>query len=293
MDNPYEKIALFPKVVYGKNEPSPCDQFNYPLGDSYYGLDLDRDWSDFARMDMQPMPPVEAREGYANNLHYFLAGINDLVRVQNWAKAQGLPLAGMKRTLDFGCGTGRFLRNLLIHHPHLNVYGCDLNQNHIDWVTTHLGPSASVLQNTILPHLPFRDGLFDLVTAFSIFSHTDEFELMWIAELARITAPQGLLYITFLSEETWKGINSKSPFYEFAASRGDLVSDYPLSEELFRQPMPSGKVVFRYATRSVYSADVFLSDGHIQREWGKFLNIHRIERKQHDFQDVVIASPRV
>ena len=50
-----------------------------------------------------------------------------------------------------------------------------------------LGPTnLRIFQNTILPHLPIEDNSLSLVTAFSVFTHIDDLDLAWIAELRRI-----------------------------------------------------------------------------------------------------------
>jgi SAM-dependent methyltransferase len=49
--------------------------------------------------------------------------------------------------------------------------------------------------------LPFPDGHFGLVYAGSIFTHLGELHVAWLAELVRVLAPGGFLYIT-LHDET-------------------------------------------------------------------------------------------
>jgi SAM-dependent methyltransferase len=109
-----------------------------------------------------------------------------------------------KRVLDFGCGAGRTLRHFLDEAERAEFYGCDIDGSSIDWLGEHLSPPLRVFQSEEQASLPQADAFFDLVYAFSVFTHlTDEWG-GWLLELHRVLKPQGLLFATFLNEAQWK-----------------------------------------------------------------------------------------
>lgn len=286
--NPYIDLALFPDVVYSENRPPPAIQYPDPFGKEFMGIKLDYDWCELSKADNLPIPPPEAREGYADDFHYFIASSSDYIQVNRCVEDFDLKLNETSKVLDFGCGTRRFIRALQNHYPSISIYGCDLNRNHVEWCNQYL--DAMVIQNTIIPHLPYADHTFDLITAFSIFTHIDEFELTWLAELSRILKPGGIAYLTVLTDETWNSVDENSPIYCHLKSRNDVKYTEEVKPLLFRRPMATDKAVFKYSNRSVYSCDVFLSKKRIYDLWGQYLNILEISPHRHDYQDVVIAT---
>jgi SAM-dependent methyltransferase len=109
-----------------------------------------------------------------------------------------------KRVLDFGCGAGRTLRHFLEEAEHAEFCGCDIDGPSIDWLTEHLAPPLHVFRSGELPNLPQPDGYFDLVYAFSVFTHLSDEWAGWLLELHRVLKPDGLLFATFLTEPHWQ-----------------------------------------------------------------------------------------
>jgi SAM-dependent methyltransferase len=109
-----------------------------------------------------------------------------------------------KRVLDFGCGAGRTLRHFLDDAAGAEFYGCDIDGPSIDWLREHFSPPFHVFQTGELPSLPQEDGFFDLVYAFSVFTHLSDEWAGWLLELHRVLKPDGLLFATFLSRPHWE-----------------------------------------------------------------------------------------
>src|SRR6184192_4124487 len=109
-----------------------------------------------------------------------------------------------KRILDFGCGAGRTLRHFLKEARIAEFYGCDIDGPSVDWLSKHLSPPFHAFETGELPSLPQTDGFFDLVYAFSVFTHLTDQWAGWLLELHRVLRPQGLLFATFLSEPHWE-----------------------------------------------------------------------------------------
>lgn len=97
--------------------------------------------------------------------------------------------------LDFGCGCGRVLRHLATHPWQL--HGVDYNAAAVRWCRQHL-PIARFDRNGLAPPLTGGAERFDLVYAFSVFTHfTAALQHAWMAELRRILRPGGHLLASF------------------------------------------------------------------------------------------------
>lgn len=285
-------LGLFPGTPAGENAPSFSELLPDPLGNEFYGIRREKDWREFAENDALPVPPPPFREGYIDDIHYFVAGVNDYLRVKDTLDGQGFDFSKKFEILDFGCSTGRFLRHLFNRHPTADCSGCDINESHIEWMNRHM-PQVKAFQSTIMPHLPCKDESFDVITAFSIFTHINEFELTWFLELVRILKPGGYLYLSVATDTNWLQTSPDSAVYRMIAGHDDLQTDLPFGPKLFKDPMPRSKVVFKYTMREIYSCDVFLHRDYLRRNWGKYVDVVNIHPNAHDTQDVFFARKQL
>ena len=100
--------------------------------------------------------------------------------------------------LDFGCGCGRVARHWI--GINIEFHGCDVNSRLIEWCRRNL-PIGQFDVNRLDPPLPYEDGRFGLVYAFSVFTHLPEgLQLEWLRELGRVLRPGGLLLFSTLGE---------------------------------------------------------------------------------------------
>jgi ubiquinone/menaquinone biosynthesis C-methylase UbiE len=104
-----------------------------------------------------------------------------------------------RRVLDFGCGSGRLLRQFLDEARLAEFHGSDIDEEMVSWVGKHLCPPiADVGVNGEQPPLDYPDDHFDLVTAVSVFTHIADGWSDWLLEIRRVLKPGGLLIVTFL-----------------------------------------------------------------------------------------------
>jgi SAM-dependent methyltransferase len=121
-----------------------------------------------------------------------------------------LALAG-ERVLDFGCGSGRFLRHLLNAGTGAVFEGCDIDEPSVSWLAGHLPPPHTVFLNDPDPPLPRPDGHYRLIYATSVFTHLTRTWSSWMCELHRLLAQGGVLIATIIGaaagglfgEEPW------------------------------------------------------------------------------------------
>jgi SAM-dependent methyltransferase len=115
--------------------------------------------------------------------------------VRDFAGEAGLGFEQIEAMLDFGCGCGRVLR----HWQGLSgarVVGSDYNPELVRWCRENL-PFAEVDANGDRPPLARADAEFDLIYAFSVFTHlTEPAQHSWMEELRRVMMPGGLLLFT-------------------------------------------------------------------------------------------------
>jgi SAM-dependent methyltransferase len=115
-----------------------------------------------------------------------------------------------RRVLDFGCGSGRVLRQFLPEAASGEFWGCDLHPPTIAWLDEHLSPPLHFHVNDEIP-MPHPEGHFDLIYAISVFTHITHQWSAWLLELHRILKPDGLLLATFCGPEFWGKTLSSPP----------------------------------------------------------------------------------
>ncbi|GAA1731101.1 class I SAM-dependent methyltransferase [Isoptericola hypogeus] len=236
--------------------------------------------------DTYPLPRTEDREGYYGGWHfsYWASGYRDARLLREACERLGVDLRGY---LDLGCASGRVLRHLALDGDLSEVYGCDLNRRHVDWINRYLPAKAVAFQNHSIPSLPLPDNSLDAVSAYSVFTHIEAFETAWLMELRRVLKPGGIAWITLHSERTWAEMNDNWGLYKRLKHQPDFA---PYVAHESRAELPEERMVFRwYADRS-YSSKVFYHQDYVRRVWGRIMEIreehHRLPKKQ----DVVILQ---
>jgi SAM-dependent methyltransferase len=105
-----------------------------------------------------------------------------------------------KRVLDFGCGVGRVLRHFLPEAGEAEFYGCDLDTASVEWLQRSFSPPFHIFESAEAANLPQEDGFFDLIYAFSVYTHLTGNWAEWLLEHHRVLADGGILFATILSE---------------------------------------------------------------------------------------------
>jgi SAM-dependent methyltransferase len=105
-----------------------------------------------------------------------------------------------RRTLDFGCGSGRVIRQFLADSTDGEFWGCDIDRPSIDWLQANLEPPFHFFATDEEASLPQEDGFFDLIYAFSVYTHFTDNWAGWMAEHHRVLKDGGLMLLSFLGE---------------------------------------------------------------------------------------------
>jgi SAM-dependent methyltransferase len=150
-----------------------------------------------------PVPPADLRHLVTDEYHYipsfFDVGALCARRIVESLRKHGVEMDQFRAVLDFGCGCGRTIRHFRFLGKE-RLYGTDYNPRLIDWCKQNL-PFAQFSLNNLEPALGYALESFDLVYAFSVFTHlTHALQLSWMSELSRIIRPGGYLVITTIDE---------------------------------------------------------------------------------------------
>jgi ubiquinone/menaquinone biosynthesis C-methylase UbiE len=112
------------------------------------------------------------------------------------AEKQGKRITQQSRIHDFGCGWGRFIRFFMKDVASENIYGSDVMPLAIDICRQSKLPGQfDLLERDSV--LPYPDNFFDVMMAYSVFTHLPEkVHLHWMKELARVSKPGAVFCLT-------------------------------------------------------------------------------------------------
>jgi SAM-dependent methyltransferase len=148
-----------------------------------------------ALLAFQP-PEVAVNPLSDNDFRYrIFSGLLDATLIDNLIERYRS--GSRSRVLDFGCGSGRLLTYLAQFSP-TNVYAaCDVELAGLKYIRD-LGVPADIRPIQNFPPSSFGSSSFDVIIAWSIFSHYSRTMAdAWLAEFHRLLAPGGVVFLTF------------------------------------------------------------------------------------------------
>jgi SAM-dependent methyltransferase len=170
-----------------------------------------------------PVPPGELMYavGGTTELAWFIgSGHLAASSMRDILAKNGIDIEEPRAILDFGCGTGRVLHHLR-HLKGAALYGTDYNPDLISWCRDNLR-FAAFQTNPPTGRLSYADGQFDLIYAFSVFTHlTEEQQMFWIDELNRVLKAGGYLLFSVHGESAYFKLLSEEEQQRF--KRGQLI----------------------------------------------------------------------
>lgn len=98
--------------------------------------------------------------------------------------------------MDFGCAWGRILRFWPRDIKAKNLFGFEVQERLLNYARQHV-PAATYRVSQTRPPLPNSGQKFDLIYAFSVFSHLPEaLTNEWIEEFSKVLKPGGIACLT-------------------------------------------------------------------------------------------------
>ncbi|MGH2956570.1 MAG: class I SAM-dependent methyltransferase [Solirubrobacterales bacterium] len=174
------------------------------------------------------------------------------------------------RVLDFGCGSGRLLRQLLDEARVAEIHGSDISEEMVSWIRANLCPPiAGATVNGERPPLAFPDDHFDLITAISVFTHIADRWSDWLLEMKRVLKPGGTLIATFLD-----------------SSCAGALAPLPWDEERV------GMSAFGYANPDYSWVNVLHSRWWLREHWGRAFEILKLLPGDEVLHGDGVAGPR-
>lgn len=241
---------------------------------------------DYVARDTYPIPDVSDREGYNENFNarFFVSGLADYLKIRAAAEKYDTELQSF---LDFGCASGRVLRHFCAQSEIPDLWGSDINGRHIRWLNDNLPSRLKIVHNNCIPQLPIADHSFDVVSAFSVFTHIDTFETAWLAELYRVLKPGGLCYLTVQNDDTWKLLQTAGEDNGLLKRFRQVDGSF---DELLQKDIPTERKCFRYTDVGPYRALVVHSNAYLEKTWGRFFEILEIVGKAHGYMQSVLIG---
>lgn len=133
--------------------------------------------------------------GYFND--FVRSGNQCVEELSNALEKAGKTYGDFGSVLDFGCGVGRILICLKKAYPHLDLYGCDIDSEGINYCQSVLSNYGTFKLNPFAPPSLFDSNKFDFIYGISVFSHLPEdLQFAWLSELKRISKPDGILILS-------------------------------------------------------------------------------------------------
>lgn len=152
-----------------------------------------------------------------------------------------------KNILEWGCGVGRIIRHLPGLSKNAKVVGADINEAMIAWDAAHI-PDVQFVKTDYQPPLPFTGQAFDLVFAFSVFTHIEyRLQQSWLQEIHRILMPDGIFlftthgkkYRTALSVQEQKQLDSEGGVTKSYQQKGHrMMGTYNTHEAFLHMAAP-------------------------------------------------------
>jgi SAM-dependent methyltransferase len=207
-----------------------------------------------------PLPPAELMHRVGWSVYARSAGdVFEQRGREQWHLIKSLlgpdsNLSG-KRILDFGCGVGRILRTAVAEDREAEFWACDIHTPSVEWLRENLSPPAHVFQTQERPPTQQSDGQFDVIYAFSVFTHLLDSWSAWLLELHRLLADDGVLIATVVGP-----------------GHVTFVEE-PISEDIIGM-----NVMFPSASWDIGGPLIWHSEWWLRAHWGRLFEIVELRR---------------
>jgi cyclopropane fatty-acyl-phospholipid synthase-like methyltransferase len=199
--------------------------------------------------------------------------------VNSYCEAAGRPIDNDITVLDFGCGWGRMSRLFFRSISSPNFWGADVDPRIIRFCNNnmHHGTYKVIPPN---PPTKFSSDSFDLIFAYSVFSHLAEpTALAWVKELARLLKPGGLLIATTQGLDFLDFCEDKQGKVHEKAWYNMLAQSF-LPIEKSKEAYKNGQFLFESQARkdtdireSSYYGDALIPKQYIQQNYTPYLDL--------------------
>lgn len=207
-----------------------------------------------------------------------------------YARALGWPLSGNCQVLDIGCGWGRVTRLFAKDVHPTGIHGVDTSAAAIELCRALGVPGEFSLIEAGKP-LPFPDGKFSTITAFSVLSHLPEKQATrLVAEMSRVAASGCVMAFTvedrsFLEKLGWDNLDYHGPRLGRLAAFRDklpaLLKSFDKGEYSFLKTSEDPAAEFGEAA---------IPRPWMKKHWAKYIQIVEIIAAQEPVHQAVVIA---
>jgi lipopolysaccharide biosynthesis protein len=229
--------------------------------------------AELQKVDGVILPPLPARAWQemfvgSSDAHAIreAAGFQELVLRE--LAGLGHKVSDIDRVLDFGCGWGRHIRLWMNCIPAANLFGADVDPDMIGFCRVS-GLAAQFRVVSPTGPAPFEDGSFDLIYAYSVFSHlSEQAHISWVEEFHRILRPGGFLAFTTQARRFLAWTQTLRNQAEEGLSNWELSLRGAFKEtDRAIQDYDSGRFVFAATGGGEYRPSSFYGEAAIPEAW--------------------------
>jgi SAM-dependent methyltransferase len=231
---------------------------------------------DGVQMPGFPSDEIQRNSVGASGEHTLREAFNFFSIVKRYANQVGRPLKNGTRVLDFGCGWGRILRFFLKDCGPANLWGLDLDPDLLVVCKETMPQSNFVIVPPLGP-TTLESGAFDVITAYSVFSHLAEHaSLGWIKEFSRLLKPGGLMIVTTEPRDFIELCRSlRGREHEFAWYTG-LANSFVDTDAAYAA-YDSGQYLYSGTGGGLirppdFYGEALIPKGYVQTQWTPYLN---------------------
>jgi SAM-dependent methyltransferase len=244
-----------------------------------------------AALPSMPHPDIQERFTGASGDSTLREAFRFSTYVRRAVSTHGRPVTDV---LDFGCGWGRVTRFFLRDVEASRLVGVDCMPAAIDLARTH-NRHARFQAIDPFPPLRFDDGTFDLVYAYSVFSHLSEAaHLAWLREFRRVLRPGGIAVLTTRRREFIQiAADARRRVDTSIAMKGAVSAFHDTAAALARYD--AGEFVFDPCGGGDDLAPSFygescIPDRYISRVWGQMFTIRECGYQEDVCNQVLIVA---
>jgi ubiquinone/menaquinone biosynthesis C-methylase UbiE len=186
------------------------------------------------------------------------------------------PIQSMDAILDFGCGWGRITRIFLRDIEPNKIYGCDCTKEAIS-ICKETNKWCNFDLNNSYPPLGYKSSMFDLIYAYSVFSHlSEDSQKAWLKEFHRILKPGGILIATTRQRDFIKQLSRLDYFSQFIKADSSRPDNNHIERAL--KDYDEGKFVYfgtggGFKLSGDFYGEAFVSKSYVEKNWSNLYNI--------------------
>jgi SAM-dependent methyltransferase len=219
-----------------------------------------------------PMPPVALQERVGGSSDFIQIGAHAATSIMTYV-SKYKPDFLRAKILDWGCGCGRVIAQILRFVPATQLHGCDIDAAAIEWNQQNI-PGPEFTRVAPYPPTPYPDDVFDVVYGISVMTHlSEETQKLWLKELKRITRSGAILALSVIGEQL-RATNmpasladdfTKNGFASFVPYYSDMLSEF---------------------SHQGYYQEAYHTLDYILRNWTSYFEVLEYVESKH--QDIVI-----